>query len=57
MAPALTEIFVCRIFEAAISAGATTVNLPDTVGYAIPSEFVDLIDYIKSNTPNIGKAI
>ncbi len=49
--------FVCRIFEAAISAGATTVNLPDTVGYAIPSEFVDLIAYIKSNTPNIGKAI
>ena len=49
--------FVCRIFEAAISAGATTVNLPDTVGYAIPSEFVELIAYIKSNTPNIGKAI
>jgi len=49
--------FICRIFEAAISAGATTVNLPDTVGYAIPNEFVDLIAYIKSNTPNIGKAI
>jgi len=49
--------FLCRIFEAAISAGATTVNLPDTVGYAIPSEFVDLITYIKGNTPNIGKAI
>jgi 2-isopropylmalate synthase len=49
--------FVCRIFEAAISAGATTVNLPDTVGYAIPSEFTDLITYVKSHTPNIGKAI
>jgi 2-isopropylmalate synthase len=49
--------FVCRIFEAVISAGATTVNLPDTVGYAIPSEFADLIAYIKGNTPNIGKAI
>jgi len=49
--------FVCRIFEAVISAGATTVNLPDTVGYAIPSEFADLIAYIKANTPNIGKAI
>ena len=49
--------FICRIFEAAISAGATTVNLPDTVGYAIPSEFTDLITYIKANTPNIGKAI
>jgi len=49
--------FLCRIFEAVISAGATTVNLPDTVGYAIPSEFTDLIAYIKGNTPNIGKAI
>ena len=49
--------FVCRIFEAVISVGATTVNLPDTVGYAIPSEFADLIAYIKGNTPNIGKAI
>jgi len=49
--------FLCRIFEAVISAGATTVNLPDTVGYAIPSEFVDFIAYIKGNTPNIGKAI
>ena len=49
--------FLCKIFEAAILAGAITVNLPDTVGYAIPSEFVDLITYIKGNTPNIGKAI
>jgi len=49
--------FVCRIFEAVISAGATTVNLPDTVGYAIPSEFADLITYVKSHTPNIGKTI
>jgi len=49
--------FLCRIFEAVISAGATTVNLPDTVGYAIPSEFADLITYVKSHTPNIGKAI
>jgi 2-isopropylmalate synthase len=49
--------FVCRIFEAVISAGATTVNLADTVGYAIPNEFADCIAYIKGNTPNIGKAI
>ena len=48
--------FLCRIFEAAISAGATTVNLPDTVGYAIPDEFSDLIAYIRSHTPGIGKA-
>ena len=49
--------FLCKIFEAAISAGATTINLPDTVGYAIPSEFADLVAYVKSHTPNIGKAI
>jgi 2-isopropylmalate synthase len=49
--------FLCKIFEAAISAGATTVNLPDTVGYAIPTEFADLITYVKSHTPNIGKAM
>ena len=49
--------FLCKVFEAAISAGATTVNLPDTVGYAIPAEFADLVAYVKSHTPNIAKAI
>jgi 2-isopropylmalate synthase len=49
--------FLCKIFEAAISAGATTVNLPDTVGYAIPSEFAELVAYVKGHTPQIGKAI
>jgi 2-isopropylmalate synthase len=49
--------YLCRVFEAAIGAGATTVNLPDTVGYAIPSEFSDLVAYVKTHTPNIGKAI
>ncbi len=49
--------FLCKVFEAAIEAGATTVNVPDTVGYAIPEEFGDLIRYIKANTPNIGKAV
>ena len=49
--------FLCKVFEAAISAGATTVNLPDTVGYAIPAEFADLVTYVKGHTPNIGKAI
>jgi len=49
--------FLCKVFEAAISAGATTVNIPDTVGYAIPAEFADLVAYVKSHTPNIGKAI
>jgi 2-isopropylmalate synthase len=49
--------FLCKVFEAVIEAGATTVNLPDTVGYAIPQEFSDLIGYVKANTPNIDKAV
>jgi len=49
--------FLCKIFEAAIEAGATTVNLPDTVGYAIPEEFSDLVRYVMEHTPNIGKAV
>jgi len=49
--------FLSRIFEAAILAGATIVNLPDTVGYAIPGEFAELIAYVKDHTPNIGKVI
>lgn len=49
--------FLCTIFEAAISAGATTVNLPDTVGYAVPSELTELVSYVKQHTPNIGKAV
>jgi 2-isopropylmalate synthase len=49
--------FLCRVFEAAIQAGAKTVNVPDTVGYALPNEFGDLISYIKSHTPNINKAV
>jgi len=49
--------FLCTIFEAALSAGATTVNLPDTVGYAIPREFAELVAYVKGHTPQIGKAV
>ncbi len=49
--------FLCRVFEAAIAAGATTINLPDTVGYAIPTEFADLVKYVMQNTPNINKAV
>jgi 2-isopropylmalate synthase len=48
--------FLCKVFEAAIETGATTVNLPDTVGYAIPSEFADLVSYVMTHTPNIDKA-
>jgi 2-isopropylmalate synthase len=49
--------FLFRVIEAVINAGATTVNIPDTVGYAEPEEFGDLISAIKENVPNINKAI
>jgi 2-isopropylmalate synthase len=49
--------FLCRVFEAVIDAGAKTVNLPDTVGYAIPEEFGELVRYVIANTPNMKKTI
>ncbi|MFZ7112106.1 MAG: 2-isopropylmalate synthase [Desulfatiglandales bacterium] len=49
--------YICRVFEAVIEAGATTVNLPDTVGYAVPDEFGELIRYVREHTPNIHKAV
>jgi 2-isopropylmalate synthase len=49
--------FLCRCIESAIDAGATTINIPDTVGYAYPEEFGDLIRMIKNRVPNIDKAV
>lgn len=49
--------FLYEMLETAIRAGATTVNIPDTVGYLTPSEFGDLIRGIKENVPNIDQAI
>jgi len=49
--------FLCRVFEAVIGAGATTVNLPDTVGYALPEEYFDLISYVCNHTTDIHKAV
>lgn len=49
--------FLCRVFEAVIEAGANVINLPDTVGYAIPQEFSELINYVRAHTPNIKKAL
>ena len=49
--------FLYQIIEATIAAGATTVNIPDTVGYTIPREFCALIDGIFKNVPNIKKAV
>ena len=49
--------FLYQIIEATIAAGATTVNIPDTVGYTIPREFCALIEGIYKNVPNISKAV
>lgn len=49
--------FLCKIFEEVIRAGATIINIPDTVGYAVPEEFGALIRYIKKNVPNIDDAV
>lgn len=49
--------FLCRIIEAAIDAGATTINIPDTVGYAIPDQFGQTIKTLLERIPNSDKAI
>lgn len=49
--------FLCRIIEAAIDAGASTINIPDTVGYAIPEEFGHKIKTLIERIPNSDKAI
>lgn len=49
--------FLCRCVEAAITAGATTINVPDTVGYAVPDEFGALIGMLIERVPNSDQAI
>ena len=49
--------FLCRILEAVIDAGATTLNIPDTVGYNLPHVFGALIGTLRERIPNSGKAI
>lgn len=49
--------YLARVIEAAIDAGATTVNIPDTVGYTTPTEYGKLITYIREKVKNIQKAI
>lgn len=49
--------FLCRVVEAAIDAGATTINIPDTVGYTTPSEMFDRIQLLLNRVPNADKAI
>ena len=53
-----TELeFLAQVVEAAIEAGATTINIPDTVGYAVPDEFYEVFSYLTRNVRNVGKAV
>ncbi len=53
-----TELeFLAEVVERTIAAGATTVNIPDTVGYTVPSEFAETIHYLKNNVPNVERAV
>jgi 2-isopropylmalate synthase len=49
--------FLCQVVEAAIASGATTVNIPDTVGYATPQDYGSVIAMLKNRVPNIDKAV
>jgi 2-isopropylmalate synthase len=49
--------FLCRCVEAAIKAGANTINIPDTVGYTVPEEYFALIAMLRDRVPNAGKAV
>ncbi|MDE0972789.1 MAG: 2-isopropylmalate synthase [Arenicellales bacterium] len=51
------EDFLCQILEAVIDAGATTINIPDTVGYTMPSQFGELVANLMERIPNSDKAI
>ncbi len=47
--------FMCKTVEAAIKNGASTINIPDTVGYSVPEEFTHIITHLMNNVPNIDK--
>lgn len=49
--------FLCRAVETAIKAGATTINIPDTVGYAVPEEYAAIFEHVLNTVPNIDKAV
>ncbi len=49
--------FLCRVLEAAIKEGATTINIPDTVGYAVPEQFGEMIRRLRERVPNSDKAV
>ncbi len=49
--------YLCRVVEAAIKAGATTINIPDTVGYALPEDYFELISMLRNRVPGMEKVI
>src|SRR5213079_1633099 len=49
--------FLCRVLEAVIKEGATTINVPDTVGYAVPEQFGEFIKTLREKIPNSDKAV
>ena len=49
--------FLTEILKVAVEEGATTINVPDTVGYSVPEEFTEIIKHLINNVPNIDKAI
>ncbi len=49
--------YLCRVFSAAIEAGADVLNIPDTVGYSTPWEYGRLIKYVRENTKNVEQAM
>jgi 2-isopropylmalate synthase len=49
--------FLCRVLEAVIKEGATTINIADTVGYAVPQQFGEFIRTLRERVPNSGKAV
>jgi 2-isopropylmalate synthase len=49
--------FLCRCVEAAIKAGATTINIPDTVGYTVPEEYLALFQMVRERVPNSDRAV
>ena len=49
--------FLCACVEAAINAGATTINIPDTVGYTVPEEYFAMFEMVRNRVPNADKAV
>src|SRR5579863_1120076 len=49
--------FLCEVLEAVVAAGATTLNIPDTVGYTVPAEFAEIIQTIRQRVKGVDKVV